>query len=177
MNSSGQRLMGWLYKLNSLNKEKLMTYHNLMPLALKDFDKFFVGFDEQFNRMVKIREDLSKVPNYPPYNIKRTAEDKYVVEMAVAGFNQTDISIEVADGHLIVVGKAEATTSEDAYLFKGISNRSFTRTLTLGEHIEVKNAEMSNGMLTIFLERVIPEHKKPKKIAITNLNEPQLLNE
>lgn len=133
----------------------------------KDFDKFFVGFDDQFNRMAKIHDDLTKsIPNYPPYNIKKTGDNTYVIELAVAGFARQDIEIELADGKMIIKGNVENTDADDSFLFKGIANRAFTRTFALEDTVEVKDAAMLNGMLKIFLERIIPEHKKPKKIEV-----------
>jgi molecular chaperone IbpA len=132
----------------------------------KDFDKFYVGFDDQYNRLAKMHDDITKnVPNYPPYNIKKTGENTYLIEIAVAGFGTQDIEIELNDGKLIVSGNAKSDESE-GFLFKGIANRAFSRTFALNDQIEVKNAEMFNGMLKVFLERIIPEHRKPKKIAI-----------
>ena len=138
-----------------------------LPGVYKDFDKFFVGFEDQFNRIAKMHDDLTKnIPNYPPYNIKKTGENTYVIELAVAGFGKQDVEIELDDGKMIVRGKAESTDPEDSYLFKGIATRPFTRTFALEDQVEVKDAEMINGMLKVFLERIIPEHKKPKKIEV-----------
>ena len=135
--------------------------------GFKDFDKFFVGFDEQFNRLAKIHDDVTKnIPNYPPYNIKKTGDTTYVIELAVAGFAKQDIEIELADNKLVVKGGAKNDEADDSFLFKGIANRNFTRTFALEDQIEVKDAEMLNGMLKVFLERIIPEHKKPKKVEI-----------
>lgn len=134
--------------------------------GFKDFDKYFVGFEDQFNRLSKMHDDLTKgIPNYPPYNIKKTGENTYSIELAVAGFGKQDIEIELQDGKLIVKGST-SDNSDDSYLFKGIANRAFTRSFALNDQIEVKDAEMLNGMLRIFLERIIPEHKKPKKIEV-----------
>jgi len=133
----------------------------------KDFDKFFVGFEDQFNRIAKMHDDLTKnIPNYPPYNIKKTGDNTYVIELAVAGFARQDIEIELEDGKMIVRGKVESADAEDSYLFKGIAARPFTRTFALEDQVEVKDAEMFNGMLKVFLERIIPEHKKPKKVEV-----------
>lgn len=135
--------------------------------AFKDIDKFFVGFDEQFNRIAKMHDDLTKnIPNYPPYNIKKTGDNTYVIELAVAGFAKQDIEIELADGKMIIKGNVESEESNDNFLFKGIAARNFTRTFALEDQVEVKDAEMINGMLKVFLERIIPEHKKPKKIEV-----------
>jgi molecular chaperone IbpA len=136
--------------------------------GFKDFDKFFVGFDDQFTRMQKMHEDLTKnIPNYPPYNIKKTGDNTYVIELAVAGFARQDIEIELDGGKMIVKGNVQNDdTATDNFLFKGIAARNFTRTFALDDQVEIKNAEMLNGMLQVFLERIIPEHKKPKKVEI-----------
>lgn len=135
--------------------------------SFKDLDKFFVGFDDQFNRLAKMHDDLTKnIPNYPPYNIKKTGENTYVVELAVAGFAKQDIEIELADGKMVIKGNFQSTDEDESFLFKGIANRAFTRTFALDDQVEVKDAEMFNGLLKVFLERVIPEHKKPKKIEV-----------
>jgi len=133
----------------------------------KDLDKFFVGFDDEFNRMAKLHDEVTKnIPNYPPYNIKKVDDNKYAIELAVAGFAKQDIELEFVDNKLIVTGKATEDSDNDTFLWKGIANRAFTRTFVLDDQVEIQNAEMLNGMLKIFLERIIPEHKKPKKIEI-----------
>lgn len=143
----------------------------------KDFDKFFVGFDEQFNRMQKMHDDITKsIPNYPPYNIKKIDDNKYAIEFAVAGFSKSEIEIELDGDKLIVRGNANDDSTSN-YLFKGIANRAFTRTFILNDHIEIKDAELFNGMLKIMLEAVIPEEKKPKKIQVKTRDEKQLLTE
>lgn len=141
--------------------------HVLNPAsAFKDIDKFFVGFDEHFNRLAKLHDDVTKnIPNYPPCNIRKTGENTYVIEMALAGFARQDIEIEFVDDKLIVRGNAKDDESGE-YIFKGIAARNFTRTFAINDHIEIKDAELFNGMLKIALERLIPEHKKPKKIEV-----------
>jgi len=135
--------------------------------TFKDFDKFFVGFDEQFNRIAKMHDDLTKnIPNYPPYNIKKTGDTTYVIELAVAGFAKQDIEIDLEDNKMVIKGNVQNDDNADSFLFKGIAARNFTRTFALDDQVEVKNAEMINGMLQVFLERIIPEHKKPKKIEV-----------
>jgi molecular chaperone IbpA len=137
--------------------------------------------------MAKIHDDLTKsIPNYPPYNIKKTGDNTYVIEVAVAGFGKQDIEIELDNGKMIIKGNVQNTEEEENFLFKGIANRAFTRTFALEDQIEVKDAEMFNGMLKVFLERIIPEHKKPKKIEVKDSevkaktvkkSKPQLLTE
>jgi molecular chaperone IbpA len=151
-----------------------------LPSIFGDYDKFFIGFDEQLNRMAKMHDDITKnIPNYPPYNIKKVGDNKYVVEIAVAGFSKSEIEVEFVDDKLIVKGNAKEDPTMD-YLFKGIAARNFTRTFLLNDQIEIKGADMFNGMLQIALERIIPDHKKPRKIDIgtdEKVTKPQLLQE
>ncbi len=148
--------------------------HKWMPDTMlhpqfKDFDKFFVGFDDQFNRLAKMHDDLTKnVPNYPPFNIKKVEENKYVIEMAVAGFSKQELELEFVDDKLIVKGKANEDNAALEWLHKGIASRNFTHTFALNDQVEIKGAELINGMLKIALERIIPEHKKPQKIDISD---------
>ena len=145
---------------------------------LKDFDKFFVGFDDQFTKLQKLHDDLTKnIPNYPPYNIKKIDDTHYTIEMAVAGFGQSDIDIEIDGGKLIVKGNVNSTEPDENFLFKGIAARAFTRSFALNDQVEVKNAELFNGMLKIALEKLIPEEKKAKKVAVKTRGEKQFLND
>lgn len=152
-----------------------MTDFHIGKLAFgpgfKDFDKIFVGFDDQFNRMQQLHDDLTKnIPNYPPYNIKKIDDNKYVIEMAVAGFGKSDIELEMNNDKLIVRGNVRSDDRDTvgSYIFKGVADRAFTRMFALGDHIEVRNAALVNGMLQVALERIIPEHKKPKKIELSD---------
>lgn len=145
-----------------------MTHLSMFGPGFKDFDRYFVGFEEQQAHMQKLHEDVMKnVPGYPPYNIKKTGENTYSIEIAVAGFGTQDINIEIDGGKLVVKGNLETSEPETQdFLFKGIATRPFTRSFALDDQIEVKDAELFNGMLKVFLERIIPEHKKPKKIDV-----------
>ena len=141
--------------------------------AFKELDKFFVGFDDQFNRLVKLHDEVTKnIPNYPPYNIYKQEENKYVIELAVAGFGKQDIELTL-DGDKLIV-KGEAKDDKQSFLYKGIATRAFTRSFAIDDQIVVNGASMFNGMLKIFLERIIPEHKKPRKIEI---DEPSTVSE
>jgi len=145
--------------------------------AFKDLDKFFVGFDDQFKRMQSLHDDLTKnIPNYPPYNIRKTGDTTYTIEIAVAGFTQQEIDIEIDGGKLVVKGNLQNADDTD-YLFKGIATRAFTRTFAVDDKIEVKDAELFNGMLKIVLERLIPEEKKPKKVQVKTKGQKQFLQE
>jgi molecular chaperone IbpA len=133
----------------------------------KDLDKFFVGYDRVFDRLREFHDEATKnIPNYPPYNIKKTEENKYVIEMAVAGFGKQDIEIETEGDKLIIKGNAETDSAETAdTLYQGLALRPFTRAFTLNDQVEVQNAEMINGLLKVTLERLIPESQR-KKIEI-----------
>lgn len=150
---------------------------NLPSFFGKDFDRFFIGFDEHFKRINQMQEEIAKnIPSYPPYNVKKVDDNHYAIEMAVAGFGQQDIDIEMKDGKLIIRGNLQSEEdSAENFIFKGIANRAFTRTFALEDEIEVKDAEIFNGMLKIVLERLIPEHKQPKKIPVKAKTKKQLL--
>jgi len=147
--------------------------------SFKDFDRFFVGFDKVADKMSTIADQATALAaKYPPYNIKKIDENRYTIEMAVAGFGKQDIEIELADSKLLVKGKTQAgePAEEDSkgdatwptFLYQGLAMRPFTRQFTLADNVEVKNAELLNGILKIVLEAIIPEHKKPKKIEIVD---------
>lgn len=145
---------------------------------LRDFDKFFVGFDDQFGKLQKLHDDMTKnIPNYPPYNIRKTGENTYTIEVAVAGFGQNEIDIEIDGDRLVIRGNVTNQEQEDNFLFKGIATRAFTRSFAIDDKIEVKDAELFNGMLKVFLERMIPEEKKPKKVVVKSKDSKQLLTE
>jgi molecular chaperone IbpA len=135
------------------------------PFSLPKQFNTTVGFDEILKRVASATENFPKIPTYPPYNIRKVDENKYVIEIAVAGFGQQDLEIELKEGVLSVKGSVEAKDATD-YLFKGIADRAFTRQFTLADTVEVKNADLINGMLKIWLERFVPEEKKPKKVPI-----------
>lgn len=134
----------------------------------QNFDRFFIGSDlilKQFNDLANTA--VTAIKNYPPYNIKKVEDNKYVIEMAVAGFAKQDIELEFVDSNLIIKGNVESSEDEDKnYLFKGISDRAFTRQFKLADNVEIKGADLFNGMLKIWLEAIIPENKKPKKIEV-----------
>lgn len=137
------------------------------------FDKMFVGYEPMLKRFEEHQQTLSKViPNYPPYNIVKVDENKYVIEMAVAGFGKHNLDLEFQDGTLIISGNSAIGNDSDneanAYLYKGIADRNFTRKFSLADSVEIKGADLINGMLKIWLENIIPDSKKPKKIDITD---------
>lgn len=128
--------------------------------------KSAIGFDPMIKKLNQVMDSMPKMPTYPPYNIRKVDDTKYVIEIAVAGFGKQDIEIEMMDGTLTVKGNLNSTEIPEDYIFKGIADRAFTRHFTLADSVEVKNADLVNGLLKIWLERFIPEEKKPKKINI-----------
>ena len=143
-----------------------MTNFPTLSFVSKDLDKFFVGYDKIFDRLREFHDEATKnIPNYPPFNIKKTAENQYVIEMAVAGFGKTDISIETEGDKLVVKGNAQNDEADTETMYQGLALRPFTRMFTLNDSVEVQNAEMINGLLRITLERLIPESQR-KQITI-----------
>lgn len=130
----------------------------------KNLPKGAIGFERMIQNLQEMSDYLPKMPVYPPYNIKKVDEDHFVIEMAVAGFGKQNLDIELKEDELTITGNVE--TQEEDYVHKGIADRAFTRRFTLADSVVVKNAELANGMLRIFLERFIPEEKKAKKINI-----------
>ena len=134
-----------------------------------DYAPFFrstVGFD----RLLGLLESASE-QGYPPYNIERSDEYNYHVTLAVAGFAEKDLSVDVKDRVLTVSGKREEAEKPGAFLHQGIAGRAFERSFQLAEHVEVKAARLQNGLLHVDLERIVPEEKKPRRITI---NAPEL---
>jgi molecular chaperone IbpA len=136
------------------------------PLGNKLFDSFFVGFDDTWNNLQSLHDGIAKgISNYPPYNIKKLDDNVYLVEVAVAGFGSSELEVTIDGGKLTITGTSKDDTDNN-YLFKGIANRAFTRSFALADKIEVYGAELVNGMLKVFLEKIVPEQNKPKKIDI-----------
>jgi molecular chaperone IbpA len=127
-------------------------------------DPFFIGFNRELDRLNTVH-NLATRQAYPPYDILKLDEDTYKLSLAVAGFSKDDIKVSIDNGTLIIKGEiVEVTDAEIVH--KGIAGRKFTRTFALGEYMEVTGAEMKDGMLYIDIDRIIPEDKKPKDIAI-----------
>ena len=147
-------------------KNNLSIFNNLRPLT--------VGFDNVFDQLEYMMEDRffekGTVANFPPYNIVKTGENTYDVELALAGFNRKDIEVEYKENQLTVKSKKQdkpEETDEDAIMIhRGISKRMFSRSFTIANDVEVKGAELKDGLLKVSLERIIPDHKKAKTIEI-----------
>jgi molecular chaperone IbpA len=127
-----------------------------------------LGFDKFFDDVEKLLTMDIQKSTFPPHNILKLDDTRYIVELAIAGFSKDEIDISVNAGVLTVKGEKEDKESDVQYLHKGIGTRSFTKTITVADTIEVKGAEFKDGILRIGLENIIPEHKKPRKIEIGN---------
>ena len=145
-------------------------------LTLRSFDipalhKFGIGFDNMFDDLMRVSTQQS-TSNFPPYNIVQINDDEYMIAVAVAGFGHDNLSVTKDKKFLIIEGKhaAENVEVEDPtaiYLHKGISERSFRREFQLADHVEISNAHLELGILSVHLRREVPEDAKPKTIAIT----------
>jgi len=127
-----------------------------------------IGFDQIADIMDRVLTSDVSQPSYPPYNIEKTDADTYRISLAVAGFAEDDLSVEVKENFLVVAGKKAADDKERTYLHRGIATRAFERRFALADHVRVTGASLENGMLHIDLKREVPEALKPRRIAITS---------
>jgi molecular chaperone IbpA len=134
----------------------------------------FVGFGRLLEDFYRIQPQMT---NYPPHNVVEIDDDNFLVELAVAGFSENEIDIQIKDSLLTINGEKEPQDSRK-YAHKGISSREFTKAFTLGEHVQVKEATLRDGILAIYLERIIPEELRPRKITINTATtkKPTVLN-
>ena len=146
-------------------KNNLSIFNNLRPLT--------VGFDDMFDHFEHMMDDSffrGTMGNFPPYNIVKTGENTYDVELALAGFNKKDIEVEYKENMLTVKSKKqdkqEETDEDGNIIHRGISKRMFSKSFTIANDVEVKGAELKDGLLKVSMERIIPEHKKAKLINI-----------
>jgi molecular chaperone IbpA len=137
----------------------------LRALDIPTIHRFGIGFDQMFDDLMRATSRQSA--NYPPHNVLKINDNNFVVQLAVAGFDEGDINIQVEGRVLSITGSTSKDNKYGAeYIVQGISMRNFERTFTLAEHVEVKTAEVTNGILSIELERIIPVEMLPKKIDI-----------
>ncbi|WP_170351869.1 MULTISPECIES: Hsp20 family protein [Ruegeria] len=129
-----------------------------------------IGFDQIADMMDRVLTNDVAQPSYPPYNIEKTDADTYRISVAVAGFSENDLSVEVKENALIVAGKKAAEDQERSYLHRGIATRAFERRFALADHVRVTGANHENGMLNIDLKREVPEALKPRRIEIASAN-------
>ena len=143
-----------------------------MPMNFGDIEKalgFSVGYDSMFDRLFGSLDNTNPNPNlgqgYPPYNIRKEGETKYFIELAVAGLSEDDLEVELKEDVLEIRSK-QSTEDEANYVHRGIAKRSFQRSFTLSDDVIVKGCGLVNGMLTVELEKVIPEEKRARLIPI-----------
>jgi len=136
-------------------------------LDIPSIQRFAVGFDRMFDELSRTAGTLN-ASNYPPYNIIKESETIWKIEVAVAGFDESELDVEIVNNELVVTGAVDKENKVEAqYLHQGIAGRDFERTFALADNVEVKGATVKNGILTVTLEHIVPESAKPKKIAIT----------
>lgn len=128
--------------------------------ALANLSRALVGFDRYFNGHTNVNG------NYPPHNIVKYNDNHYGIEVAVAGFSKEEITVEVDQDQLTIKGEKSENTEGKEYLHRGLAARNFEQTFTLAEYMEVKGAEVKDGMLKIEIERIIPEALKPRQIVV-----------
>ena len=129
---------------------------------------FSIGFDSIFDEFDRMLDSSDFVSNYPPYNINQVKDNKYKIEVALAGFDKKDIAVEAKDNTLTIRSKREdkANKEVDGVVHRGIASRQFARSFALGDNIKVNDAKLENGLLTVDLEREIPEEEKPRLIEV-----------
>ena len=146
-----------------MTNKALSIFNQLRPVTI-GFDNVF----DHFERMFDTQFDSISVPNFPPYNIVKTGDNEYDVELALAGFNKKDIDVTVEDGILTIksIVKDSKEDKEEGVIHKGIAKRYFSKSFTIADDVEVKGAELKDGLLKVSLERIIPESRKAKTISI-----------
>lgn len=146
-----------------------MTQLQFHTLNLDQLARHAIGFDRMFEEMGRTFANSRGTDNYPPHNVVQLDDTHYVIEIAVSGFAEEELDVELKDNVLTIAG--EKVKEQDApkieYLHKGISTRNFTRNFSLAENVQVRGATVKNGILAVALERVIPDEQKPKKISIS----------
>ena len=131
-----------------------------------DFSPFTIGFGSVFNELDRVRS----IPqtNYPPYNIRKgSEEDTYIIELALAGFAEEDVAVSVKESNLTITG--ELGDKDNGFVHQGISQRAFSRNFVLADDVLVRGADLSNGILTVYAERVVPDEKKARTVEIGSL--------
>lgn len=151
-----------------IRRLKMTNQISIRTLDLPSIHRFGIGFDSMLDDLARLAS--ANASNYPPYNLVKTDENSFAIELAVAGFKEGEIDVTVEKNVLTIKGsKKDSIPDNFEYLHRGISQRNFERTFPLAEHIEVKGALVRDGMLIIDLLRIVPESDKPKSIAISYL--------
>ena len=142
---------------------------------MEHLSPFTIGFDRVFDNINTVAE-LSN--NYPPYNIVREGNDKFIIEFAAAGFSQDELTVtQVPEGNKLVIQGMQSKADERTFIHKGIGARNFTKTFALNQDVQVTGADFVNGMLQISLEHIVPEERQPKHIKIGDMSDKILLQE
>ena len=138
----------------------LMKFHSAdLPALMDRINKYSIGMDDYFDRLSTLHETTS---NYPPYNLVQLSNVEYRLELALAGFKKEEINVYTQDGKLFVEGQREDSEDQGNYVHRGMAQRSFTRTWTLSDETEVRSVVFEDGLLTIELGKVVPEHHQRK---------------
>jgi molecular chaperone IbpA len=144
-----------------------ITLHALdLPTFVNQIHRHTIGFDSLFSELNRSFAN-SKADNYPPHNVIRLDDQHHVIEIAIAGFAEDEIAVELKDSVLTVRGDQTKAEAGIEYLHKGIGSRNFERTFRLADNTEVRGATVKNGILSIALEHIVPEEQKAKKVQIT----------
>ena len=143
-----------------------MTQFQIHTIDIPSLHRHAIGFDQMFETLNRTFANSKSDGNYPPHNVVKLDETHYLLELAVAGFDQTEIDVELKENVLTVKGERAKKEDEIEYLHRGIGHRNFVRTFPLAENVQVRGASVKNGILAVALEQVIPEEQRPKKIAI-----------
>jgi len=146
-----------------MTNKALSIFNQLRPVT--------IGFDNVFDHFERMFEDdfrALSVPNFPPYNIVKTGKNTYDVELALAGYSKKDIDVSLEDGVLTIksIKEEKEDKEEDGVIHKGIAKRYFSKAFTIADDVEVKGAELKDGLLKVSLERIVPESKKPRTIEV-----------
>ena len=146
-----------------MTNKALSIFNQLRPVSV-GFDNIFDHFERMFD------DDVFRVPqvNYPPYNIVKTGTYTYNIEVALAGYSKKDISVDYAEGVLTIksIKEEKSNDEKDGVIHKGIAKRYFSKSFTIADDVKIEEAELKDGLLQIYLMRIVPEGKKPKKITV-----------
>jgi len=149
-----------------MTNKALSIFNQLRPVSV-GFDSIFDHFERMFDNEVGLTQQLTV--NYPPYNIVKTGTYTYNIEVALAGYNKKDISVEYADGVLTIksIKEEKSDDKKDGVIHKGIAKRYFSKSFTIADDVKIEDAELKDGLLKIYLMKIVPEDKKPKKITLS----------
>jgi len=148
-----------------MTNKALSIFNQLRPVSV-GFDSIFDHFERMFDNEVGLHQQLAV--NYPPYNIVKTGSYTYNIEVALAGYNKKEISVEYADGVLTIksIKEEKSDDKKDGVIHKGIAKRYFSKSFTIADDVKIEDAELKDGLLEVSLMKIVPEGKKPKKITV-----------